>query len=381
MCFLREPGKKAGGGSSSRFYRSIKELPFSPSQKEESVSASLRVENLFPMKVPEFYLKLMDLNDPGCPIRRQAIPQVDELDCSGHVDPLGEKNFSLTKSLLKKYPKRAVFLVTSECAMFCRFCNRKRFVGKGIRFEDSWEESFSEMERLEDLEEVILSGGDPLVEDVERLKYVLGRIQKIKRIKIVRISTRVPVVDPETISRELIELLKKFAPLWMIVHINHPREVTQEFKTVVRELAGCGLPILSQTVLLRGVNDCARILIDLFQELVSLGVKPYYLFQLDEVIGARHFKVKIEHGIKIYETLKRLSSGLAIPSYVVDLSGGLGKVPVKEGMLGREGDTVFFRTFDGNVGSYLDDAKESDCIRCGTCKEFYEIPIEARRSV
>ncbi|MCX7857098.1 MAG: KamA family radical SAM protein [Deltaproteobacteria bacterium] len=325
------------------------------------------VDRYFPVRIPGFYLSLMSSDDPFCPIKRQALPSLEELSGSGHEDPLAENDNSLTPSFIKKYPGRGVFLISSECAMFCRFCNRKRVLGRNVDFESSWDETFECMEKMEDLREVIISGGDPLMQSIDKLYYVLERIRRIRRVRTLRISTRVPVVFPQGISEEFLKILTKFNPLWIVIHINHPREITESFKRIIREIQKKGSPVISQTVLLRGVNDCARTLIELFDGLVSLGIKPYYLFQLDEVIGAQHFKVRLSDGIRIYKTIRKHSSGLAVPNYVVDLSGGLGKVSVTESLIRKNGGVGYFRTDDGKIGKYGDDGYESECKRCGLC--------------
>jgi len=359
-----------GGVKPPRFFFSLEELSALFDLPEDIRRDAKKVEEFFPVRIPEFYLNLMNLEDPSCPLKRQAFPSIDELSDSGYVDPLGEEKSSLTMSFIKRYPGRGVFLVSSQCAMFCRFCNRRRLLGMDSELERSWDETFKCMEKLEDLHEVILSGGDPFMQGVEKLRYVLERIKGIRKIRTIRISTRVPVVFPQGVSEELVRTLRMFRPLWIVIHINHPKEVSEEFKKIVRDLQMSGLQILSQTVLLRGVNDCARTLIDLFETLVSLGVKPYYLFQLDEVKGACHFKVKLSQGTKIYRALRMYASGLAIPSYVIDITGGLGKVQVTESIIGRDGKTVLLRTPEGRIGRYSDDGYDSECKKCGLCDEI-----------
>ncbi len=358
----------AGAVEYPRLFRSVLELSKYVSLPDGLIEVAKKVEPHFPVRVPAFYLGLMELHNPFCPIKKQALPSLDELSGSGYIDPLEENGARLTPSFIKRYRGRGVFLISSECAMFCRFCNRKRLVGKGLNLEKSWEETFESIGKLEDLHEVIISGGDPFMESPEKLSYVLGRLRNLKNVKTIRISTRVPVVFPEGIKNEHMEVLSHFSPIWLIIHINHPKEITEQFKVLVRKFQTAGLPIVSQTVLLREVNDCAKTLIQLFEGLVELGVKPYYLFHLDEVFGAHHFKVRLSHGIKIYKALRKYASGLAIPNYVLDLSGGLGKVPVLESIVGREGQVVFFRGHEGKVGSYLDDGYESRCQNCGFCE-------------
>ncbi len=327
-----------------------------------------RVSAVYPFRVPPFYGSLMERENPFCPIRLQAVPTAAELRRQGVTDPLGEGRISVTPSFLKRYPGRGVFLVTAECAMYCRFCNRRRLVGKGFRPEASREETLTYLEQCDEIREVIVSGGDPLMLQPEELEYVLGRLRKIGRIGVIRISTRVPVVFPEGLERHR-QAIKRHSPLWFIIHINHPREVTPEFTGAVRALREAGAIIVSQTVLLRRVNDCRHILARLFEKLVTLGVKPYYLFQLDDVVGSTHFKVRLETGIGIMRALRRSVSGLCIPHYALDITGGRGKIPLENGYVrGREGERVSMESLYGDEGAYMDNGKESRCNHCGICK-------------
>ena len=311
----------------------------------------------------------MDRENPACPVRRQAVPSLEELEDKGGIDPLDENHIALTPSFLKRYPGRGVFLASSQCAMYCRFCNRRRMVGKAWDPKQSWEDSFRHMEKATDLKEVIISGGDPLMIPIDDFSYMVNRLKKIGRIKTIRISTRLPVVHPEGLREGHFAALSQISPVWLVVHINHPRELSPEFVDAVRRFRSAGANILSQTVLLRGVNDCPRILLKLFESLITLGVKPYYLFQLDEVRGAMHFKVRLREGIRIMRYLRRHGSGLAVPQYALDITGGLGKVPIDYKYLRkRKGRTVYLENTSGDVGSYTDDGGESKCRKCGECE-------------
>jgi lysine 2,3-aminomutase len=335
----------------------------------ESAKEIGRVSAVYPFRVPRFYGSLMDRENPFCPIRLQAVPTAAELGGQGMPDPLGESLISVTPSFLTRYPGRGLFLVTAECAMYCRFCNRRRLVGRGFRPQDTREETLTYLEQCDEIREVIVSGGDPLMLRPAELDYVLGRLRKIERIGVVRVSTRVPVVFPEGLDRHR-QAIKRHGPLWFIIHINHPREVTPEFTGAVRVLREAGAVIISQTVLLRRVNDCCHILARLFEKLVALGVKPYYLFQLDDVSGATHFKVRLETGIAIMRALRKSVSGLCIPHYAVDITGGLGKIPLENGYIrGKEGQRVFMENLYGEEGTYGDNGEESRCNNCGICQD------------
>jgi lysine 2,3-aminomutase len=334
----------------------------------ESAEEIERVSRVFPFKIPEFYLSLMDRNDPCCPIRKQAIPSLAELSGEGFVDPLRESAIARTKCLLERHPGRAVFLAAADCAMYCRFCNRKRIVGKGWDPSPNWEEAFAEIRKDAGLQEIIVSGGDPFTLSAERFDHLLSSLKAISTVKIIRISTRIPVVSPERLRTGHLRALRKWAPLWVVVHINHPREVSGEFAAAIRRIREAGCPVVSQTVLLRGINDCHHVLRRLFEGLVGLGVKPYYLFQLDEVQGAQHFKVRLRRGMELMADLREAASGLAVPHYALDITGGLGKVPVDPRYLGKtDGTRVEVRSMSGEVGWYEDSGRESLCMECGIC--------------
>lgn len=326
------------------------------------------VGRVYPFRVPRCYAALMDAGNPCCPIRLQAVPSAEELAGTGVADPLGERDISITPTFLKRYPKRGVFLVGSECAMYCRFCNRRRLVGRGFRPEDSWEDTLLHIERSPDVEEVILSGGDPLMLDPRQLDYILSRLRRIDHIRVIRISSRMPVVFPERTEAHR-KAIARWGPLWFVVHVNHPREVTGEFVGAVRALREAGAVMVSQTVLLRRVNDCAHILARLFEKLVEAGVKPYYLFQLDDVMGATHFKVRLETGFAIMRALRASVSGLCVPQYALDITGGLGKIPLESGYVKRRnGDRVSMENLEGKRGVYRDNGEASRCNECGICR-------------
>jgi lysine 2,3-aminomutase len=288
---------------------------------------------------------------------------------SGQADPLAENSFSITPVLIKRHQNRAVFLVTSQCAMYCRFCNRKRLVGKGWAPEKYREESLQCIERDLDLREIIISGGDPFMLSSHEIGAILSRLRNMAHIETIRISTRMPVVFPAGVSEAHLKEIKEYAPLWIVIHINHPREISSEFLEVIKRIRESGNMLISQTVLLRNINDCPHVLSKLFHMLVAAGVKPYYLFQLDEVRGVSHFKVRLERGVEIMRTLRKNASGLAMPQYVLDIPGGLGKVPLDYVYVkGGNRKKVPVENPAGAVGMYLNDAKKSACMHCGICK-------------
>jgi len=326
------------------------------------------VSRVFPFRVTTFYAGLMDPENSLCPIRLQAVPTGEELSGGGFGDPLAEAAIAKTPVFLKRYPQRGVFFVSGECATYCRFCNRRRLVGRGFEPGAFREETLAFIEGCGEIREVILSGGDPLMLDPTELDYILSRLKKMRHVKVVRVSSRMPVVLPERVLAYK-RVVKRHGPLWFIVHINHPREVTPQFIEAMRGLREAGASCVSQTVLLRRVNDCRHILSRLFELLVDAGVKPYYLFQLDDVEGATHFKVRIDEGLSIMKGLRASLSGLCMPQYALDITGGLGKIPLEAGMLGpREGDYIHVENLYGERGIYLDNGKESRCNDCGVCR-------------
>jgi lysine 2,3-aminomutase len=244
-------------------------------------------------------------------------------------------------------------------------------VGKDWHPEIYWEESIRCIKEDPHIREIILSGGDPFMLAPDELGHILSELRGIRKIEIIRISTRMPVVFPEGFTNEHLKVIKKHAPLWIVIHINHPREISPEFLELVRKIRETGNMLISQTVLLRNINDCPHVLSKLFHMLVATGIKPYYLFQLDEVVGAAHFKVRLENGIAIMKALRENSSGLAMPQYALDITGGLGKIPLDYLYVkGRgEGNRVYIENTSGRAGVYCDDGEESTCMNCGTCKD------------
>jgi lysine 2,3-aminomutase len=349
------------------FFSSIESLSRTITLSAETRALIADVAHAFPFRITPFYARLMQRDNEACPIRLQAVPSGEELAGAGVADPLGEREIALTPCLFKRYPRRAVFLAAAECAMYCRFCNRKRLVGTGFRPEAFREETLAYLERHDDIDECIISGGDPLILSAAELEHILRRLRAIAHLKVIRISSRMPVVSPERVH-DHVEALRRYGPVWFIVHINHPREVTPEFLEAVRAVRAANAAVVSQTVLLRRGNDCPHILGLLFDLLVRAGIKPYYLFQLDDVTGAAHFKVRIETGLAIMKALRRSRSGLSVPQYAVDITGGLGKVPLEHGCIkGREGARLTIENLYGERGVYMDDGLESTCNNCGIC--------------
>lgn len=316
------------------------------------------VASTYPMRINPYYLNL--IKQPGDPIWRQAVP--DPLELADRVcpeDPLAEEVLSRVPNLVHKYPDRALFLVHSSCAMYCRFCTRKRKVGTGrLRISrESMRAAFAYLERTPAIRDVLLSGGDPLLLDDDRLEWILTELRKIPSVEIIRIGSRVPCTLPMRVTGRLAKMLKKFHPLFLNTHFNHPDEITPEAAAACNRLADAGIPLGCQTVLLKGVNNDPAVIKKLMNGLLHIRVKPYYIFQGDMSRGTDHFRTPINEGLAIMDTLIGRTSGLAIPRFAIDLPGGNGKVTMLPGNArGGEGTTWTFKNYLGQTCSYLDPA-------------------------
>jgi len=317
-----------------------------------SINTLQEVVRRFPMRITPYYLGL--IKEPGDPIWRQCIPDSRELeDDRLHCDPLNEKGFSPVPGLIHRYPDRVIWLVSSTCATFCRFCLRKHQAGRGkSNLNGSDDIVLKYIEKTPAVRDVILSGGDPLLLSDDILKNLLTGLRRISHVEIVRIHTRVPVVLPERITPELCRLLKKFHPLFINTHFNHPAEVTPQSSEACFMLADAGIPLGNQTVLLKDVNDDPAVMKTLMQRLLSIRVRPYYIHQADLVQGTRHFHVSVDRGLEILSGLRGHTTGLAVPYYMIDLPGGKGKVPILPEGVQRQGDRLLLRNYLGEVIDY-----------------------------
>ena len=312
-----------------------------------------------PLLIPPYYLSLVDPTDPGCPIRRQCVPQAAESRrVQGDLrDPLGEAAHEVAPRLVRRYPDRALLLVTSTCAVHCRFCTRARMVGaeEGYVSLAALEPAFRWLEGHPEVHEVLISGGDPLVASTARLDALLGRIRRIASIEVLRLGTRVPAVLPMRVNDELVSMLRTHQPVWVMTHFNHPRELTDWSRAALRKLVDGGMPVMNQTVLLRGVNDDEEVLAALFRGLVRERVRPYYLLHADVMEGTGHLRTSLARSIEIHGRLQGRVSGLAVPRLMVDTPGGRGKVPVGAATVvsAAQGRTVL-RTYRGEEVTVLD---------------------------
>ena len=311
-----------------------------------------RTAGIFRWTITPYYASLIDPVDPLDPVRQQVVPQRWELepDIVGVEDPLDEVGHSPVKNLIHNYPDRVAFCVTSECAIYCRFCLRKRMVGDAefMMRRPELEEAIAYIAAHPAIRDVLLTGGDPLVFSDRNLDWLLGELRAIPHVDVLRIGTRLPVVNPFRITPELVEILRRHHPLWLNTHFNHPRELTIETAEAAARLADAGVPVGNQAVLLRGINDDAGVLRELCERLVSMRVRPYYLYQAQLIGGTAHLRTTIEDGMALMRELRGHTSGFALPTYVLDTPDG--KVPLtRDYVRGRAGDYVAMDTTRGTV--------------------------------
>ncbi|MGI6037310.1 MAG: KamA family radical SAM protein [Limnochordia bacterium] len=295
----------------------------------------------YPMRINPYYLSL--IKEPGDPFWRQAVPDGRELsDPQGLPDPLAEERDSPVPNLTHRYPDRVLFLISPECAMYCRFCTRKRKVGRSLVITDSLiQEGIAYIRDNKNIRDVLLSGGDPLLLDDDRLEAIIRKVREIPHVEIIRVGTRVPCTLPQRITPALVERLKPYQPLFFNLHFNHPRELTPQAAQALALLADGGFPLGNQSVLLRGINDHKETLKALFTGLLQYRVRPYYLYLADLAQGTGHFRTDVKTGLEIMSSLQGRVSGLALPHFVVDTPGGGGKVPLLENNLVCSGSDYF----------------------------------------
>lgn len=308
----------------------------------------------YPMRITPYYLRLIEqISDP---IWKQCVPDLRELAEDGLDDPLAEEDYSPVSAVIHRYPDRVIFYVSGSCASYCRFCTRKRKVGcadMALSFREL-REGIDYITANSQIRDVIFSGGDPLLLPDPVLQDLLSRIYAIPHVEIIRIGTRVPVTLPERVTDRLCAMLKKFQPLYLNTHFNHPRELTKQATEACARLVDAGIVLGNQTVLLRGVNDQPEIISELFRGLLKMRVRPYYLHQMDLTRGTGHFRTPVKTGMEIMQSLRGPVSGLASPHYVIDLPGGKGKVPLVPQSIKRQGDALLIQAADGEVVEYPD---------------------------
>jgi lysine 2,3-aminomutase len=317
----------------------------------------LTAEDKFRVDVTPYFASLIDPDDPQCPVRRQVIPLGRELQAFEGMmeDSLAEDAHSPVPGLVHRYPDRVLMLITTQCASYCRYCTRSRIVGSPHEnfSKTDFEAQLDYLRRTTQVRDVLISGGDPLTLAPKTLDYILSSLRAIEHIEIIRIGSRVPVFLPQRITDEFCAMLRQYHPLWMNVHINHPKEISPELSRALGKLADAGIPLGNQTVLLAGINDSINIQRELVHKLVRNRVRPYYLYQCDLVKGAGHFRTTVAKGIEIIEGLRGHTSGYAIPTYVVDAPGGGGKIPVMpQYLISQAPGRVVLRNYEGYITTY-----------------------------
>jgi lysine 2,3-aminomutase len=330
------------------------------------------VAERYPMRINPYYLGL--IRSVGDPIWRQAIPSEEELhDTVCPIDPLNEENQSPVPNLVHRYPDRALFLVCSECAMYCRFCTRKRKVGgeNMIIDQKSIDGGLAYIRSHPEIRDVILSGGDPLLLSDDRLEAILKGLRAIPTVEIIRIGSRVPVVLPQRITPALVRMLRRYHPLYINTHFNHPDEVTETSARACGRLADVGIPLGNQSVLLRGVNDDPEVMKRLMQKLLTIRVKPYYIYQADMVQGTNHFRTSVEEGLAVIQALRGHTSGMAVPAYVIDAPGGGGKIPLLPEYLQHLGSDVVLKNYRGDLYHYANSAASPEEKRSSAANDHY----------
>lgn len=331
-----------------------------------------RVIEKYPVIIPPYYLCLIDFEDPKDPIRLQSFPVREEIEFNdgGEPDPLEEEEDMVVPGLIHRYPDRVLMQVTNLCPMNCRHCTRKREWEEGVwtRTDEEIDRMVDYLARARQVRDILLSGGDPLVLSTPKLERILAKLRATPHIEILRIGTRFPVVCPQRIDDELVQMLSRYRPLWVNTHFNHPREITREAAEACEKLQRGGMPMNNQSVLLRGVNDSLSVMRSLCHSLLKIGVRPYYLYQCDPVKGAEHLRTSVWKGIEIIEGLRGHTTGFAVPQLVIDAPGGGGKIPVGPNYLLAETPAgVMLRNYEGLVFEYKNPAagvkEEEDLVR------------------
>ena len=309
------------------------------------------------LAITPYFFNLIDHANPNCPIRKQVIPREGEMYVAAEeqLDSLGEDEHSPVPGLVHRYPDRVLFLVTDRCAAYCRYCTRSRLVSNAqdYNFHPEYEQGLRYIEAHPEVRDVLLSGGDPLLLSDRKLEHLLSRLRAIKHVEFIRIGSRIPVFLPQRITPELCDIFKRYGPIWMSIHVNHPKETTAELREACERLSFAGVPLGNQSVLLAGVNDDPEVMKRLVHRLLQMRVRPYYLYQMDLITGGSHFKVDVRRGLEIIRALRGFTTGYAVPQYVIDAPGGGGKVPINPDYLEEiTDDAVTFRNYEGRRFTY-----------------------------
>jgi len=330
-------------------------INLTPEEEEGIKRASGRLSTA----ITPYWATLIDPDDPACPLRRQAVPVAAESVIGPHemADPCAEDRDSPAPHLVHRYPDRVLLLATEHCAMYCRHCTRRRLVGdhKEVNSLSRFDAAVDYIKANRKVRDVLISGGDPLTMEDEELESLIAKIRAISHVEFLRLGTRIPVTLPQRVTEKFVLMLKKYAPIWMSIHFNHPKEITKRCRLACDMLSDNGIPLGSQTVLLKGINDRPYIMKKLMHELLQIRVRPYYIYQCDPVKGTQHFRTPVAVGINIMEKLRGNTSGYAVPTYVIDGPGGGGKIPVGPNyLLSQAKGKYVLRNYRGKIYTYLE---------------------------
>jgi lysine 2,3-aminomutase len=337
-----------------------------PTLTPEEFAGTKLANTKLALAITPYFFNLIDPADENCPIRRQVVPRIEETTTASWEmsDPCGEDSHSPVPGLVHRYPDRVLFLVTDRCASYCRYCTRSRLVSNatGYDFHPEFDKQIAYIAAHPEIRDVLLSGGDPLLLSDDKLENLLSRLRAIPHVEFLRIGSRIPTFLPQRITPEFCAMLKKFHPLFMSIHSNHPRELTTEVRDALGRLADAGIPLGNQSVLLKHVNDDADVMKALMQKLLMCRVKPYYIYQCDLIAGSAHLRASVAKGLEIMEKLRGHTTGYAVPTYVIDAPGGGGKVPINpEYVLCRNAGRVLIRNFEGKIFEYPETADGTPC--------------------
>jgi len=343
--------------------QSVEELEKYVTLNKEEKEHIHEVLKKFRMAITPYYFSLVDIFNPDCPIRKQAIPSLNEIHIGKDdmLDPLAEDTDSPVEGLTHRYPDRVLFLITDMCSMYCRHCTRRRFAGQSDQRmpKERIDKAIEYIRQNEEIRDVLLSGGDALLVSDGLLEDIIKRLREIEHVEIIRLGTRTPVVLPQRITEDFVNMLKKYHPIWLNTHFNHYDEITVESKEAIERLADAGVPLGNQSVLLKGVNDSVEIMKTLVQRLVMMRVRPYYIYQCDLSLGIEHFRTPVSKGIEIVEGLRGHTSGFCVPTFVVDAPGGGGKIPVMPNyVISQAPGKIVLRNYEGVISTYSEPTAE-----------------------
>lgn len=328
-------------------------MTLTPEEKEGCLFANTKLA----LAITPYFFNLIDRDDPDCPVRRQVIPRVNEMTTAPEemMDPVGEDEHSPVPGIVHRYPDRVLFLVTDRCAAYCRYCTRSRLVSNAqdYNFHPEYEQGLRYIESHPEVRDVLLSGGDPLLLADRKLDHLLGRLRAIPHVEFIRIGSRIPVFLPQRITPELCDIFRKHGPIWMSIHVNHPKECTKALKDACERLSFAGVPLGNQSVLLKGVNDDLETMKALVHRLLRMRVRPYYVYQCDLITGSSHLRADVRKGLEIMRGLRGHTTGYAVPQLVIDAPGGGGKVPINpEYVESINDDEIVFRNYEGQTYRY-----------------------------